>query len=356
MHTRFPFLRGRVARSAGGRTYRGRTALAWLLVLLGLLTVTACRAASPRVVVIELHGPVWPSTATFVAEQINAAWQSGADGLILDLDTTHGSASAAAQIKTRRPRASLPLPVGIAAYVHDQALGPGSLIAVACKTLAMAPGGALGGAAAGQSKADFRGAAEATGRNPDIAAAFVSADAPLPSLGVKPTDSLTLTDQAGAERRLLRCGRVGLPGRAGEDGPRRRRRSCRCIWTPGRPSRSGSASRGRPSCCSRWASPWSLIELLTWHSWGLAGVIGGALVLLIFAAHITVGTATWVGVVLFLAGIALLLFETHVFPGHGLSALGGLVLIFLGMFYALGGVQTGALYSAAAALRDHGYR
>ncbi len=81
----------------------------------------------------------------------------------------------------------------------------------------------------------------------------------------------------------------------------------------------------------------------------MAGLSGGALVLLIFAAHITVGTATWVGVVLFLAGVALMVFEAHL-PGHGLAVLGGLVLVFLGMYYALGGAQTGALYSAAAAL------
>ena len=93
-----------------------------------------------------------------------------------------------------------------------------------------------------------------------------------------------------------------------------------------------------------------IIEMLTWHSWGIAAVFGGALVAFIFAAHITVGTSTWVGIVLFLLGIALLLFETHVFPGHGLSALAGLILIFLGMFFALGGAKTGALYSTAAAL------
>jgi membrane-bound serine protease (ClpP class) len=34
-----------------------------------------------------------------------------------------------------------------------------------------------------------------------------------------------------------------------------------------------------------------------------------------------------------------LLLETHVFPGHGVSALAGLALLFAGMFYALGGSQ-----------------
>ena len=82
----------------------------------------------------------------------------------------------------------------------------------------------------------------------------------------------------------------------------------------------------------------------------MAGIAGGVLVALIFAAYITVGAATWVGVLLFLGGCALLLLETHVLPGHGWPALTGLALIFLGLFYALGGSQAGALYPAATAL------
>ncbi len=93
-----------------------------------------------------------------------------------------------------------------------------------------------------------------------------------------------------------------------------------------------------------------IIEVLTLHSWGLAGIAGGLLVALIFAAYITIGAATWVGVLLFLGGCALLLLETHVLPGHGWPALAGLTLIFVGLFYALGGTQAGALYPAATAL------
>lgn len=79
------------------------------------------------------------------------------------------------------------------------------------------------------------------------------------------------------------------------------------------------------------------IDLLTPHTWGLMGTAGVLAVVLVFAAHITAGTAGWVGVMLFLAGLVFLLVETHVFPGHGMAAVAGLMLLFLGMFYALGG-------------------
>ena len=81
------------------------------------------------------------------------------------------------------------------------------------------------------------------------------------------------------------------------------------------------------------------IELLTLHTWGLTGTLGVLAVGLVFAAHVTVGGAGWIGIVLFLAGLTFLLVETHVFPGHGIAAVLGLMLMFLGMFYALGGSQ-----------------
>lgn len=323
----------------------------WLLLLLSLIVGAAClalpgRADAPRVTVIDVHGAIWPGTATFVTQQIDDAWKSGAAGIILDLDTTRGSEDAAEAVKSAVLSRSRDLP--IAAYVHDRALGPGSLIAISCKTLALSPGASLGGAANGGVKADFRSAADATGRNPEVAAAFVSADSPLPSLGIKPTETLTLTTRQAQS--------VGYCDVVASDYPD-------VLAKMG----LGSASLvpvhfDTWTAIALWVSqPWAtilllalglalvIVEVMTWHSWGLAGLSGGALVLLIFAAHITVGTATWVGVVLFLAGVALMIFEAHL-PGHGLAVLGGLVLVFLGMYYALGGAQTGALYSAAAAL------
>ena len=314
---------------------------------LAWLTLGRAQADAPRVAVIDVHGSLTEPLASWVTQKMDAAWKSGAAGIILDINSEGGSMTAAQEIEAAVLARSADVP--IAAYVHTEARGPASLIAIACKTLAMAPGGSLGGAPSDASKTDFEAAAEAGGRKPGYAAAFVAAESTLPSVHVNPGDSLTLTTQQAQA--------IGYADVVAPDFP--------AVLT-----RMNLASAQLvPVQLSAWnlvalwvSQPWVTIlllalglalvvtEMLTLHSWGLAGIIGGALVLLIFAAHITVGTATWVGITLFLAGIALLLFETHVFPGHGISALAGLVLIFLGMFYALGGVQTGALYSASAAL------
>ena len=79
------------------------------------------------------------------------------------------------------------------------------------------------------------------------------------------------------------------------------------------------------------------IDMLTPKTWEWTGTLGVVAVSTVFAAHVTEGTGGWIGIVLMLAGVALLLLETHVFPGQGVAAFGGLLLLFLGMFWALGG-------------------
>ena len=327
---------------------RGFAAAVFICLVFGLAALPT-QAAPPKVVVINLHGAIWPGTATFVKKQLDQAYQSGAAGVILDLDSTQGSQSAAEDIKQSVLDHAGSLP--IAAYVHDRALGPASLIAVACKTLALSPGASLGHALESASKTDYRSAAEASGRNPAIAAAFVAADTDLPALSVKGGDSLTLTAKTAQT-----VGYADIIANFNAD--------VLAKMGPGLASaQTVPVELDAWTAVSLWVTqPWAtilllafglalvLIEVLTLHSWGLAGIFGGLIVALIFAAYITVGAAGWIGLLLFLAGAALLLVETHFLPGHGYPAMAGLALIFVGMYFALGGTQAGAIYSAGGAM------
>ena len=325
-----------------------RAVLFWLTALFLLCTAYPAQAAPPRVVVVQLHGNVWPGTAAFVKQQLDAAYKSGAAGVILDLDTTGGSAAAADEIKQAILDHAGAFP--IAAFVHDHALGPGALIAVACKTLALAPGATLG-AAEGVSPSDLAGAATATGRNPAVATAFAAAQSDIPALGVKAGNSLTLTTQQAQN-----AGYADIITALPSD-----------VAARMGPGLTGAqllpVSLDPWMAAALWVTqPWATIlllviglalvavELLTLHTWGIAGIIGGVVIAAIFAAYIAVGAATMIGVLLFLAGAGLLLLETHVLPGHGWPAFLGLTLIFAGLFFALGGQSGGALYPMAIAL------
>ena len=83
-------------------------------------------------------------------------------------------------------------------------------------------------------------------------------------------------------------------------------------------------------------------DLLTPLTWGVTGTLGILCLGTVFAANVSAHTGGWIGVVLILMGLTLLLVETHLLPGHGLAAVLGLILLFAGMFLALGGSRNSA--------------
>src|SRR5690242_8256518 len=118
--------------------------------LLGFLLITPTRpalAAAPKVVIIDIHGSIWPSMAVFVKGQIDDAWKAGAAGVILDIDSAGGSVQAAEDIKTAVIGRARDFPSGIAAFVHDRARGPGFIIPLVCKPLALSKSASFGAAA-----------------------------------------------------------------------------------------------------------------------------------------------------------------------------------------------------------------
>ncbi len=117
------------------------------MLLCLFLMAWPCEADPPHVIVVNIHGTIWPGTASFVQKQLDTAYRQGAAGVILDLDTTSGSPTAANQIKQAVLDHASAFP--IAAFVHDRALGPGSLIALACKVIAFSPAASLGNAGGG---------------------------------------------------------------------------------------------------------------------------------------------------------------------------------------------------------------
>ena len=88
-------------------------------------------------------------------------------------------------------------------------------------------------------------------------------------------------------------------------------------------------------------------DLLTPLTWGITGTLGVLCIGLVLLAHAVSG----LGVLILLAGVGLLLVETHFLPGQGMAALLGFALIFMGMFLALfqGAVQTSVGFSLGTA-------
>ncbi|MGH2588007.1 MAG: NfeD family protein, partial [Dehalococcoidia bacterium] len=77
-----------------------------------------------------------------------------------------------------------------------------------------------------------------------------------------------------------------------------------------------------------------LVELFT-AGFGLAGVLGLALLALFFWGHFIAGLAGWEGVALVAVGLTLIALEVFVIPGFGVAGILGLVALVGGLFISL---------------------
>lgn len=317
----------------------------YILVFSFVSLQPALQASNVRVILV--HGPIWPGQATFVEAQLSDAFKSGDSGAIVDLDSESGSADAVSSIMSSLSRHSAQFPIAV--YVHTHATGPASAIAVASKLTAVDPSAIIGDAGGDTPAILLQSAAGASGRNPSIAAAFVRADSAIPSLNALPGDTVTLTAQqaqANGFAELIAPNYTPI------------------LVKMGLPNSSLTVEQIDPvvSFATWVAQGWVTIvllvigilliiaEVMTLHSWGIGGIIGAFVILIILTAHVIAGLGTWIGLALFFAGIGLVVLESHVIPGHGISAIFGLGLIFFGFFLALGSSGTTGTYSIIASL------
>ncbi len=76
------------------------------------------------------------------------------------------------------------------------------------------------------------------------------------------------------------------------------------------------------------------IEMKT-PGFGLAGVIGITALFLFFGARMVLGLASWLDLLLIIAGLALLAAEIFIIPGFGFAGVGGVLCILAGIYLAL---------------------
>ncbi len=90
-----------------------------------------------------------------------------------------------------------------------------------------------------------------------------------------------------------------------------------------------------------------IAELVSIGSWGATGTAGVACLGVVVGSSVLAGVAATLGIVLLLAGTALMLVESRVLPRRGISALAGLACLFMGLFWTLGGASVGLAYAAS---------
>ncbi|NLP18628.1 MAG: nodulation protein NfeD [Firmicutes bacterium] len=330
-----------------------------LLILLGLVWAplsgdSRALAANGDVIhIIPIEGDIDLGLVPYLARSLEAAKGAGARAVILDINTFGGRVDGATQLKDHILAAPLPT----AAFVHNRAWSAGALITLAADHIIMAPGSSIGAAEPrlGDEPADektvsalreeFAATAEATGRDPRLAAAMVDADIAIPDI-IASGKLLSLSAQQALELGLADVilgnyqeiiDYLGYP-------------QAELIFSA--PTTAEKISR---FVTSPLVSPLLLtigftglvIELYT-AGWGISGTVGLLSLGLYFGGHLVAGLAGWWVVGLFLAGVFLLLLELLVIPGFGLVGVSGILAILGSILLATGDFARAITYLVVA--------
>jgi membrane-bound serine protease (ClpP class) len=303
---------------------------------------------------IPIQGIIELGLAPFVERSLREAASLGAAAVILDIETPGGRVDAAERIVDAVSDSEVP----VFAFVNRRAISAGAMISLATVEIFMRPGSTMGASTpvdgTGEKapekivsvmRSSMRSLAEARGLDPAIAEAMVDEEIEVPGV-VEAGRLLTLTYSDAADlgyatvvedwNALL--SRLGLEGRAVvEQEVNWAERTVRFLSHPiVAPFLLSLGFLGL------------LVEIKT-PGFGVAGAAGVLSLALFFGSHMIIGLAGAEGLLLFGAGVILLLVEIFLLPGVGVFAVLGGIAMLAGIYLSLlGGIPVAGDYARAS--------
>lgn len=182
------------------RTYY-RYALCTLVLLITMMDVALANRQTSKVYQFHISEDIGPAAWRKTDRAFAEAKDAGVDLVLIELNTYGGMLNYADSIRTK----ILNSPIKTIAFINHNAASAGALIALACDRIYMVKGASMGAASVVNQQGEvmpekyqsymrglMRSTAEAKGRDPKIAEAFVDPDVVLPELK-EPGKVLTLT-------------------------------------------------------------------------------------------------------------------------------------------------------------------
>ncbi|UCH63021.1 MAG: nodulation protein NfeD [Fidelibacterota bacterium] len=322
-----------------------------------LCTFAAVSVASPAGLVyrVPIQGTIDLGLPPFVERVIKQADREYPDAIIFDIDTFGGRLDGATRIKDAIMSSSVPT----IAFINRRAISAGALISLSCEKIIMSKGATIGAATAvdlegkkasekviSYMREEMSATAEARGRPTRIAEAMVDEELEVPYVIIQ-DDTVRLEEIEGSKVGKL------------------------ITLTTEKALRLGMADDMRDSFQEvltslgledaeivSFAPSWSeyivrfltdpivssllmtigflglLFELRT-PGFGVGGIIGTIALLLFFSTSFIAQLANFTEVLIFLAGLTLLILEIVAIPGFGLAGIGGIALMLWGMYKML---------------------
>lgn len=289
------------------------------------------------VVVGKIDGEIGLAESAYVTRLLEAAEDRDAAVLLIELNTFGGRVDAAVAIRD----ALLSAPMHTAVFINRRAISAGALISLACKSIAIAPGGTIGAATPiasgpGQEipqpveekylsyfREEMRSTAETNGRNGDVAEAMVDADKEVEGVSEK-GKLLTLNTHSALELKIADVEAESVAEALEKLGFGGEIATVERSWSESLVSFLTSAP-----VASLLFLGMMILGYLEYQTPGF-GVFGfGAICcfLLLYFGHYMVNLAGWEELILFAVGVALILIEVLVIPGFGFVGVAGILCV-----------------------------
>jgi len=312
--------------------------LVWF-VLIGIgVACAAARAATlaPAVIVVPINGTIDDGMAHLVERGVEQARHDHAAAIVLDVNTFGGLVSAGTDIRDTL----LNSPVPVYAWVGHRAWSAGALVTLAASKIAIAPGASFGAAepipktvkTVSALRAEFASTAQREHRDPQIAAGMVDATLDVPSYKARGA-ILTLTASDAVRAHYADAVAPTLEAALAAFGLANAR-TATVGYTLGERLARFATDPSVSGILLSLGFLGLLIEMQTLH--GIAGTLGVLALGLFFGTHVYDGFSNGVVLALAFAGLIGILFELHVFPGHGVSGFVGIALLLAAIVLAFG--------------------
>lgn len=314
-----------------------------LLLVQGVVPVKAAEdsVVIKKIFVFDLKEMIAPPAWHTTRKAIRQAEQSKADVILIEMNTYGGLLDAADSIRTKILDTSIPVYV----FINKNAASAGALISLACDSIYMAPGANIGAATVvdqqGKPLPDkyqsymrslMRSTAEVTGRNPEIAQAMVDPRLFVP--GVSDSGKvLSMTPSEAVKHGFCEAEVNNIKEIMAHAGIRHYKTI---------PYHITATDKMVRFLIRPWVSGLLIMIIIgglyfELQSPGIGFPLAASILaaLLYFAPLYLEGLANHWEILLFLAGVALIIVEIFVIPGFGISGILGILFMTGGLSLAL---------------------
>ena len=327
----------------------------WIFILIAIISVVIANNNNAKVYVVPIHNTIDLGIPAFVNRAVNAAEKNDAALIVFEINTFGGRVDAATQIKD----AISSTDIETVAFINKRAISAGSLISLSCDKIYMTPGATIGATsvvdmsgekqsekAQSYMREEMGATAETSGKNVTIARGMVDEELSFEYLVVE-GDSIKVDDIEGRKegKLITLTTELALKYKIADG----ESESIEDIISDFNIENYDiiSLDENWSEDLVRFLTDPVVSSLLTTFGtigiiselysagWGIGGTIGIVCLTLALGAGYLTKLASATDLLIIFSGLALLLVEFVAIPGFGVFGIGGLIILFYGLYLLL---------------------